>query len=182
VAYLVFYSNDLFLLDLVVDRKGARFPPQQISEEVLTWRPCTGEIMRDTELVELKAALEAKRVELCTELRVHVSDLTIEGTQPEPIDWIQSMADRAEIATLIDRFTSTLANVERSLRDIDEDRYGACMGCGGEIPLKRLQSIPWAAYCVRCQEQFEGAGKMPDCRPPDRAACSHRGVPIRLGR
>ena len=78
MAYLVFYSNDLFLLDLVVDRKGARFPPQQISEEVLTWCACTGEIMRNTELVELKAALEAKRVELFTELRGHVSDLAIE--------------------------------------------------------------------------------------------------------
>ena len=89
MAYLVFYSNDLFLLDLVVDRKGARFPPQQISEEILTWRPCTGDIMRNTELVELKAALEAKRVELFAELRGHVSDLTIEGAQPEPIDWIQ---------------------------------------------------------------------------------------------
>ena len=77
------------------------------------------------------------------------------------------MADRSEIAMLIDRFTSTLANVGRSLHDIDGVRYGACMACGCEIPLKRLQSIPWVAYCVRCQEQLESAGEMSNFRPPD---------------
>jgi hypothetical protein len=39
-----------------------------------------------------------------------------------------------EITALINRFTSTLANVERSLRDVHEDRYGTSMLCGGEIP------------------------------------------------
>ena len=41
------------------------------------------------------------------------------------------------------------------------------------IPVKRLQSIPWAAYCVRCQEQFEAGeeeGSVPDCDGPRRVA------------
>ena len=125
--------------------------------------------MTNTELAEFKTALEAKRVELFVQLRGRVSDLAIEDCEPELIDRIRSMSARDEIATLINRFTSTLANVERSLRDIDEDRYGTCMRRGGEIPLKRLQSVPWADYCVQCQEQFESAAEISDSNNPQAA-------------
>ncbi len=40
----------------------------------------------------------------------------------------------------------------------------------GEMPLTRLHSIPGAAYCVRCQQLFGAARKIPDLisrRPPD---------------
>jgi len=125
--------------------------------------------MTNTELLKFKAALEAKRVELFAELRGRVSGLAIEDGQPELLDWIQSMSERDGIASMVSRFSSTLADVERSLRDIDENRYGACMACDGEISLKRLQSIPWAAYCVRCQRQFEAAGEISDFDKPQAA-------------
>ena len=59
---------------------------------------------------------------------------------------------------MLNRFSSTLADVERSLRAIDENCYGNCIQCHRPIAVMRLQSIPWAAYCVRCQEQFEAGG------------------------
>ena len=111
--------------------------------------------MTTTELTNLKAALEAKRLELAAQLRGRISELTIEEGQPDLIDWIQSMNDRDETAGMINRFSSTLADVERSLRAINKDRYGNCVRCHRPIAVKRLQNIPWAAYCVRCQEQFE---------------------------
>ncbi|HEX6803791.1 MAG TPA: TraR/DksA family transcriptional regulator [Terriglobales bacterium] len=38
-----------------------------------------------------------------------------------------------------------------------EGTYGKCAECGGEIGTKRLQAIPWARYCVKCQEKAEQA-------------------------
>jgi len=103
----------------------------------------------------LKAALEAKQMELAAQLRGRVKELTIEGCQPELVDWIQVMSDRDETAGILNRLSSTLADVKRSLRAIDDDCYGECIRCDGPIAVKRLQSIPWAAHCVRCQEQLE---------------------------
>ena len=111
--------------------------------------------MRNTELMKLKAALEAKQMELAAQLRGRVKELTIEGCQSELIDWIQVMSDRDDIAGILNRLSSTLADVKHSLRAMDDDCYGECIRCDGPIAVKRLQSIPWAAHCVRCQEQLE---------------------------
>jgi len=66
---------------------------------------------------------------------------------------------------MLNRFSSTPANVERSLRAIEEGCYGNCIRCHRPIAVKRLPSIPWAAYCVLCQEQFEPGGE--ECAGPD---------------
>ena len=111
--------------------------------------------MTNTELMNLKAALEAKQMELAAQLRGRVRQLTIEGGQPDLVDWIQAMSDRDETAGILNRLSSTLADVKRALRAIDDDCYGNCLQCDGPIPIKRLQNIPWAAHCVQCQEQLE---------------------------
>ncbi|HLN03686.1 MAG TPA: TraR/DksA C4-type zinc finger protein [Bryobacteraceae bacterium] len=111
--------------------------------------------MTNTELMNLKAALKAKQMELAAQLRGRVRELAIEGSQPELVDWIQVMSDRDETAGVLNRLSSTLTDVKRSLRAIDDDCYGNCIGCDRPIAVKRLQSIPWAANCVRCQEQLE---------------------------
>ena len=111
--------------------------------------------MTNTELMNLKAALEAKQMELAAQLRGRVRALAIEGGQPELVDRIQVMSDRDETAGVLNRLSSTLTDVKRSLRAIDDDCYGNCIRCDRPIAIKRLQSIPWAANCVRCQEQLE---------------------------
>src|ERR1700730_11302386 len=110
--------------------------------------------MTNTELMKLKAALEAKHMELAAQLRGRAKALTIEGCQSELIDWIQVMSDRDDIAGILNRLSSTLADVKHSLRAIDDDCYGECIRCDCPIAVKRLQSIPWAAHCVQCPEQL----------------------------
>jgi DnaK suppressor protein len=56
-----------------------------------------------------------------------------------------------------------LRMVEEALDRLDSGDYGVCLSCEEPIAPKRLQAIPWARYCVTCQEliaQEEGqAGK-----------------------
>lgn len=145
------------------DRRTLGWTPTPNTEEVLKRSGQTprclaaDEIMTNTELINLKNALEAKRSELVAQLRGRVSELTIEDVQPELIDWIQGMSHRDVTAAMLSRCSSTLAEVQRSLRAIAQNCYGTCMECGEPIPIRRLQSIPWASYCVRCQEQVEAA-------------------------
>ncbi len=48
-----------------------------------------------------------------------------------------------------------LDRVERALARLDEGAYGQCERCGQEIPFERLEALPYATLCVRCQAEVE---------------------------
>jgi len=45
-----------------------------------------------------------------------------------------------------------LREVEESLARVKDGTYGICAECEEPISSKRLQALPWAKFCVRCQE------------------------------
>jgi DnaK suppressor protein len=45
-----------------------------------------------------------------------------------------------------------LREISDALHRIDQDTYGICMECEEAISIKRLDAVPWARYCVTCQE------------------------------
>ena len=52
-----------------------------------------------------------------------------------------------------DRFIMTL--VDEALQRMDDNEYGVCVACGGEMQQKRLDAVPWARHCIGCQEKQE---------------------------
>jgi RNA polymerase-binding transcription factor len=48
-----------------------------------------------------------------------------------------------------------LLEIQQALDRLEEGTYGHCVHCGEVIPRKRLQAVPWARYCIDCQEQVE---------------------------
>jgi DnaK suppressor protein len=52
-----------------------------------------------------------------------------------------------------------LREVNDALRRIAQGTYGTCQECEEPISGKRLDAVPWARYCVRCQELI---GSRPD--------------------
>jgi len=46
-----------------------------------------------------------------------------------------------------------LREVSGALHRIDTGQYGVCMECEEPISAKRLEALPWAKYCVKCQEE-----------------------------
>ena len=51
-----------------------------------------------------------------------------------------------------------LANIEEALERIKQGTYGKCEGCKSNIPLARLQALPYATTCIDCQREMEKAG------------------------
>ena len=47
-----------------------------------------------------------------------------------------------------------LREISDALLRIDQDTYGICLECEEPISPKRLDAVPWARYCVTCQEQI----------------------------
>ena len=47
-----------------------------------------------------------------------------------------------------------LRQVDEALERLNGGEYGICLECEEQIAPRRLQAIPWASYCVRCQERI----------------------------
>ena len=45
-----------------------------------------------------------------------------------------------------------LRDARGALRRIEEDTFGTCQECDEDIHPKRLAAVPWATFCIRCQE------------------------------
>src|SRR5215467_2166837 len=46
-----------------------------------------------------------------------------------------------------------LREIADALMRIEHGSYGVCLECDEPISVKRLDAVPWARYCVKCQEE-----------------------------
>ncbi len=102
---------------------------------------------------EFRRTLEAKR----NELLAGTSDrevILIENAAEE-FDRLQQQLNREVAIRNLDRGSKLLKEVQAALKRIDEGNFGTCLRCEEEIPEKRLKALPWAAYCVPCQEAVD---------------------------
>ena len=98
--------------------------------------------------------LRAREQELAAAV-ARVEEDTRAAPEPDAVD----VGDRAA-----DSYTR-----ERSLHELDQDRrwlalireallrdaegaYGLCLHCEQPIEAKRLDAVPWAGHCLRCQD------------------------------
>jgi DnaK suppressor protein len=61
----------------------------------------------------------------------------------------QTLAHKADLAR------QTIRGLKDAVKRITQGSFGECAQCGAEIESKRLEAIPWARYCVKCQEARE---------------------------
>jgi DnaK suppressor protein len=47
-----------------------------------------------------------------------------------------------------------LREINDALHRMDTEMYGICLECEEPISAKRLDAVPWAKYCVTCQESI----------------------------
>jgi DnaK suppressor protein len=111
--------------------------------------------MTQTQTIHFRAAIENHRRELVSEIHSQTRQIVIAESEHDPIDQVQSIQVREESAIRLGRRSHILAEVDRSLEAISEGSYGLCVDCEEPIGLKRLESIPWAPHCLRCQELLE---------------------------
>jgi DnaK suppressor protein len=73
-------------------------------------------------------------------------------TSPDELDRIQHASDRDFALSDLERNSDRLREVGSALRRIDEGTFGICIGCEENINPKRLAALPWASFCIVCQE------------------------------
>jgi DnaK suppressor protein len=92
---------------------------------------------------EVRRSMSAQKVAQLVSRQDHVGD---EGdlSQQSHEEWIFLNRNTLDV--------KLLREVEDALRRMEQGTYGICHECDEPISLKRLDAIPWAKYCVTCQE------------------------------
>jgi DnaK suppressor protein len=71
------------------------------------------------------------------------------------VDRANNAYSRELLFSLSDGERHTLLRIEEALARIEQGAYGTCTNCGREIGAGRLKAVPWARYCIDCQELAE---------------------------
>jgi len=107
-----------------------------------------------------RAALEAKLQEL-TGVFQNRSELTIENS-PDILDTIQMATDRDVLAQRMNISARILSDVRRALDSLENGDDAICEDCDEPISPRRLNAIPWAQVCMKCQEARDSRGAAND--------------------
>ena len=120
--------------------------------------------MFETELNRFRAVLTARVAEL-ERLTRNRDGITVERSADQ-LDEIQAASQRALAVCNLDREFNHLRDARAALRRIEEGDFGTCQACDEDIHPKRLAAVPWATFCIQCQEAADGNIK--EMRPPSR--------------
>lgn len=120
----------------------------------------------DIRKAELRKLLLKKREEVVKEAKIEISKY-IKGETKQLVDtalddgdW--SIVDLSEDISLkqLNTHRENLQKIDEALRKLEEGTYGICEDCGEEINEERLKIMPFAIYCIDCQEKREQLEEM----------------------
>ena len=63
--------------------------------------------------------------------------------------------EQARDVSVARQLQRSLEDAQRALRKFDDGTFGICESCGTIIELARLEALPSARYCMRCQSRHE---------------------------
>jgi DnaK suppressor protein len=114
--------------------------------------------MDKKQMEKYRKKLTEKRKEIVDEFQKNVN-YRRESTAD---DGTQDIADKATMAynkeflfSLTDAERDMLQLIDEALGRIGNKEFGICSSCENEIKVTRLDAVPWAKYCLNCQELQE---------------------------
>jgi len=115
---------------------------------------------RKNAILNMRQVLIKRRDALRKALAGDLSQLKELGAQASG-DVVDAALDCAqdEISSQLAEVESReLARIENALERMRIGQYGVCEGCGANIPMARLNALPYATLCIKCQREAEREG------------------------
>ena len=100
-----------------------------------------------------KRVLEDMKAELTHSLENSVDRLVSQSA--DAADQMRDLREQEVASRNISLVMGRLRELEDALRAIRKGSFGRCASCDDEIPIRRLEAVPWTSYCVACQEDAE---------------------------
>ena len=73
----------------------------------------------------------------------------------DDVDIASDEIDRKMLESMSSQEADKLTSIEAALSRLDAKRFGICLQCGKKIPEGRLRAIPYAVFCIDCQNNNE---------------------------
>jgi DnaK suppressor protein len=103
---------------------------------------------------KIKQKLIAERESLMAKLSGN--DLSVDASEtPDPVDLAVRNYSKNVMLAVSENESRQVILINEALERIADEEYGACQNCEKEINPKRLDAVPWARYCLECQELVE---------------------------
>lgn len=108
-----------------------------------------------------KANLKILREKLLSERELLIqklkgNDLSVDDSEtPDPVDLAVRNYSKNVMLAVSENETKQLTLIDQALLRVNDDEYGPCQNCEKAINPKRLSALPWARYCLDCQELQE---------------------------
>ena len=112
---------------------------------------------RKEALSSLKEVLVRRRDAIRTALTGDFSLLNAlrEQSGGDVVDFALDSAQDELCSQLAEVESRELEKIEEALERMREGTFGDCEGCEKNIPLPRLQALPYASTCIDCQREVE---------------------------
>ncbi|OFI07564.1 general stress protein 16O [Clostridium acetireducens DSM 10703] len=79
-----------------------------------------------------------------------------------PSDVASELYEKEKGLALKSKQVDLIKKIDSALNRIDQGEYGKCKICGKDILQERLEFIPYAEYCVQCQNNISGRENVPN--------------------
>ncbi len=110
--------------------------------------------MSKLNLEEIKDKLITEKESLLRKLSN--KNLSIDDSEmPDPVDLAVTNYSKNVMLSVSENESRQLMLINDALERIEDGEYGLCQNCEEEIVEKRLNAVPWAKYCLACQELDE---------------------------
>ena len=106
--------------------------------------------MKEADVREFRTLLMTMRQEIVGQSRWREDIWIVQSN--EQIETVQLAGQREFAARTLERGSKNLTQIDVAIKRIDRGEFGMCLDCEEEIAPKRLAALPWAAYCLHCQE------------------------------
>ena len=106
--------------------------------------------MKEIETDHYRALLIARRSEIAGKPLQREELFIVQSN--EQIETVQLAGQREFAALSLERETKVLTQIDVALERIQGGEYGICLDCEEPISPRRLAAVPWASYCLSCQD------------------------------
>lgn len=135
----------------VEKREAPKAPVSKPSKPAAPPKPLTAELL----------AVRQRLLQMLSDLRKDIAH-EVKGASERDLAHINDTSDMASDAAdgdlslrIAESETVEAGEIERAIEKLDSGTYGSCEVCNKVINAERLQFLPFATLCIKCQELAE---------------------------
>ncbi|WP_144124217.1 TraR/DksA family transcriptional regulator [Catellatospora sichuanensis] len=112
------------------------------------------------DLEQVAALLRHRHEQTIEQIRVQAAEShnLRQAARHEPGDVADAgslISDTAQRDIVTAALTEQAERLSAALDRLQDGSFGICGKCGQQIPLARMEIMPWATHCIACQQRAE---------------------------